>query len=191
MRIITDLEIQTLPLIELPTKVTVCNDINDLEHHLKEFELVKAIGIDTEKRPSFKKGTIHPLALVQISTHQHTLLIQIQQTGYHPKLWEILENPSILKIGVALRDDFKDLGNIHPIEPKGVINLDALAKAQGLPKSGLRFLAAQFLNARISKKLQTSNWAVTKLNPAQVKYAAIDAWVCLEIYPFLATQDKK
>jgi len=38
------------------------------------------------------------------------------------------------------------------------------------------------LRFRVSKSQQTSNWENHKLTNAQIKYAATDAWVCLEIY---------
>lgn len=182
MKIITDQEIRLLPLIDLPTEVILCNQADQLDSLLDEFKKAKFIGFDTEKRPNFKKGSNNPISLVQISTTKKTLLIQIQKTGYNPRLWDILTNPNISKIGVALKDDFKDLSQIYPLEPAGVINLDAIAKKKGLPRTGLRFLAGQFLQVRISKKVQTSNWANSELTQAQIKYAAIDAWVCLEIY---------
>jgi ribonuclease D len=43
-------------------------------------------------------------------------------------------------------------------------------------------LSALILNSRISKNQQVSNWENHVLTTPQVKYAATDAWICLEIY---------
>ncbi|MCK5105087.1 MAG: 3'-5' exonuclease domain-containing protein 2, partial [Cyclobacteriaceae bacterium] len=38
------------------------------------------------------------------------------------------------------------------------------------------------LNFRISKNQQVSNWENPILTQHQIKYAATDAWICLEMY---------
>jgi ribonuclease D len=38
------------------------------------------------------------------------------------------------------------------------------------------------LGRRISKSQQVSNWDADLLTEAQLRYAATDAWICLEIY---------
>ncbi|MGE0560171.1 MAG: hypothetical protein AB7E73_07355 [Burkholderiales bacterium] len=39
-----------------------------------------------------------------------------------------------------------------------------------------------FLGYRIPKGAKTTNWAAPQLTPAQIAYAATDAWVCRELY---------
>ena len=43
-------------------------------------------------------------------------------------------------------------------------------------------MAAIILGERISKSQQLSNWEAQVLTEAQLRYAAIDAWVCREMY---------
>ena len=38
-----------------------------------------------------------------------------------------------------------------------------------------------FLGFRVPKGARTSNWAALRLSPAQVTYAATDAWACREL----------
>ena len=52
----------------------------------------------------------------------------------------------------------------------------------GVQNIGVRNMAAIFLNFRISKGQQTTNWEREELTEKQKIYAATDAWVCLEIY---------
>ena len=54
---------------------------------------------------------------------------------------------------------------------------------------GLRNLAAIFFGARISKKAQLTNWDRPDFNSGQVLYAATDAWICLEMYRFLESEN--
>jgi len=46
----------------------------------------------------------------------------------------------------------------------------------------LKKLAGITLDIRISKNQQLSNWERDELSEGQQRYAATDAWVCLEIY---------
>jgi len=43
-------------------------------------------------------------------------------------------------------------------------------------------LTAIILGFRISKNAQVSNWEAKELNEKQIRYAATDAWVCLEMF---------
>src|SRR3972149_3435206 len=50
------------------------------------------------------------------------------------------------------------------------------------PQDLERALAAIFLGIRIPKGNRTSNWAAPRLSPAQITYAATDAWACRELF---------
>jgi ribonuclease D len=63
-----------------------------------------------------------------------------------------------------------------------VVDLGEIAKHRGLKQTGLRNLAGLFLDGRITKGPQTSNWAQHVLTPTQLRYAATDAWACRELY---------
>ena len=43
-------------------------------------------------------------------------------------------------------------------------------------------MSAIILGIKISKTQQLSNWEAETLSDAQQRYAATDAWVCLEMY---------
>jgi ribonuclease D len=40
----------------------------------------------------------------------------------------------------------------------------------------------RLLGFRIPNCTKTSNWAARELSPAQIAYAATDAWVCRELF---------
>jgi ribonuclease D len=44
------------------------------------------------------------------------------------------------------------------------------------------------LKIRISKAEQVSNWEADKLTERQLRYAATDAWACLEIFQKLKAE---
>ena len=86
---------------------------------------------------------------------------------------------------VTIRDDIKGLQQLGSFMPQGTVELSQLARQLGIVTCGLRNLAGIFLNVRISKKAQLSNWEQEELTESQRNYAATDAWISREIYGFL------
>lgn len=142
----------------------------------------QVVGFDTETRPAFRKGESHLPCLVQIATTRAAYLFQLQQVDCADALAELLAAPDIVKAGVALAHDLRQLKLLFPFEPASVLELGAIAKRQGMRQTGLRNLAGIFLGFRIPKGTRTSNWAAPRLSAAQINYAATDAWACRELY---------
>ena len=140
------------------------------------------VGFDTETRPSFVKGQSHLPCLVQIATARAVYLFQLRRRDFSTVLTEILESPRIVKSGISLADDIRQLKQLFTFEQAGVLDPGIVANRNGLAQTGLRNLAGIFLGFRIPKGTRTSNWAVQHLSAAQINYAATDAWACRELY---------
>lgn len=140
------------------------------------------LGFDTETRPSFKKGTSHQVALLQLSTATDAFLFRINKIGIPPYLADVLSNPAILKIGIAIRDDIRHLKAVALFKPEGFVELQEYVRQFGIENSGLSKLAGIILNFRISKSQQLTNWENDTLTEPQQLYAATDAWAAYEIY---------
>ena len=97
-------------------------------------------------------------------------------------LAKIFSNKDIIKVGIAVRDDIKDLKKIIPFNEESIVDLNVLAPQLGFESIGAKKLSALVLGIRISKRQQVSNWEVEDLTQAQIDYAATDAWICREIY---------
>ena len=130
----------------------------------------------------------NPTAIIQLSTGDEAFLFRLQKIPNLLPLFRLMEDPSITKLGISITDDLKDLNKVRPFTPQGFIDLNHTAKEIGMKHIGVRKLAALCLEYRISKGQQTSNWENEKLTEAQQRYAATDAWVCLEIYHKLRNQ---
>ena len=63
------------------------------------------LGIDTETRPSFTAGLRYEVSLLQIATEDECYLFRLNKIGLPKSLLHLLEDPSILKVGLSLRDD--------------------------------------------------------------------------------------
>ncbi len=175
-------QIYSLPLIRFTGKIIYVDSGKKLKPALNYLANESILGFDTETKPSFKKGVKNKVALLQLAGENTAVLIRLNKVGLKDGLIDILTDSSILKVGVALHDDIKILNKIHSFDPGSFIDLQQHVKKFGIEDNSLKKLAANILKFRISKQQQTSNWENPELTPAQIEYAALDAWVCYMIY---------
>ena len=181
-RRISKAEINELPLIAWEGEIQILESVEEMEAAAAVLVNESHLGFDTETRPSFKKGDYYPPALIQLATEQCVYLFRISETETFDPLLPILESPDILKTGVAIKDDVKELRAIEDFTPNGFVEIADITVKLGYENRGLRALAGLLLQGRISKAAQVTNWARPKLDNKQVRYAATDAWISREIY---------
>ncbi len=179
---ITSEELNLLPLKAFEGKVQMITEADKLAKVKLEIEKHEIVGFDTETRPSFKRGQIFKVALLQLAVPNKVFLVRLHQTGLPKEIISIFENTDIIKAGVAIHDDIKSLQKLHNFKPSSFVELATMAKTCGLQVESVKKLAGLLLGIRISKSAQTSNWEAPTLTEKQIDYAATDAWVCLEIY---------
>lgn len=175
-------EIGNLPLKAYSGKVELIHDAKHLPSVFDEINRHEVVGFDTETRPSFRKGQLFKVSLMQLATPEHVFLIRLQHTGFTPEIISFLESGNVLKTGVGIRDDLNALNRLQRFKPAGFVDLVTLAREAGLKVESVKKLAGLILGFRISKSAQTSNWEARTLTSKQIEYAATDAWVCLELY---------
>ena len=179
---ITKEQVNELPLQRYEGKVVVVSNAEQLNSALEELEKAPVIGFDTESKPTFHKGQYNPVAMIQMAIPGKVFLIRINMTGFTPGLQDIFADERIVKAGISIRDDMKDLQRLAIFKPANVVDLNHIAAEIGIVNIGVRSLSGIVLGIRISKGQQTSNWERETLSEGQISYAATDAWVCLEIY---------
>ncbi|MBE6309424.1 MAG: 3'-5' exonuclease domain-containing protein 2 [Bacteroidales bacterium] len=181
-------EIATLNIETFKGQIYIIDTIANAKKALTYLNKQKLIGFDTETRPSFKKGVVRPMALMQLSTYNECFLFRINKIGMPDSLIDFLENKSITKIGLSLKDDFGVLRrSINKTCPEGFIELQTLVKEFNISDISLQKIYAILFDKRISKGQQLSNWEAPQLSKAQCDYAALDAWACLTIYQHLTS----
>lgn len=181
-KFITKDDINLLDLGKFNGEITLVDTDEALEKACSEIAQCAIIGIDTETKPSFKKGIINTVALLQIATDKKAYIIRLKKVSMTAQLAGIFANKEIKKIGIAVFDDLKDLKKLHPFKDESVVDLNLLAPKLGFESIGAKKLSALVLGIRISKRQQVSNWELENLSQAQIDYAATDAWLCREIY---------
>lgn len=182
-------EINACPVQIFGGPVYIIRSQAELRQAAGELAREDLLGFDTESRPSFTKGESYPPSLLQLAGGSAVYLFQLKHLGFPGELGEILASHRIIKAGVSLERDLKELQLLGSFCQAGFVDVGSIAKQAGIKNHGLRGLAAVLLGFRISKRAQTSNWARETLTPDQVQYAATDAWVSREIYVSMQERD--
>lgn len=172
----------TYNFLSFPGKIHLITTDQGLNSVATELMSVKAFGFDTETRPAFKKGEVYPVALLQLATETDAYIVRMRQISQFDILKDIFENSEVVKVGVAIRDDLKQLKKKFHFTQQNFIELQDLAKVKGLKNFGLKGMAQEVLQETITKGPKTTNWEAHELTQKQIMYAATDAWLGLKLY---------
>ena len=175
-------EISTMPTAAFDGRIITIDTAAAVDQAMKALSQESAVGIDTETRPSFRKGVQHDVSLIQLSTADTCFLIRLNRTGMPDSLVAFLENRSITKIGLSLHDDYQALCKRRKFKAGGFLDLQKHVGEFGIEEMSLQKIFAIVFGKRISKSQQLTNWENDVLTDKQKLYAATDAWACLEIY---------
>lgn len=175
-------DMANLPIRRYEGEIRLIATPQDLTHALADIRQEYVVGFDTETRPAFRKGESYLPCLAQVATARAVYLFRLRDQDVFSLLSEILAAPHIVKTGVALAHDLRQLKLLFPFDEKNVLDLGVVARRGGHGQSGVRNLAGMFLGFRIPKGTKTSNWAEPQLSAAQMTYAATDAWACRELF---------
>jgi len=175
-------EVNALEIKRYEGEVRLVENAQELERATAAWRDERVVGFDTETRPAFKPGESYLPALAQIATAHCVYLLPLQRFDCSGALRTLLEAPHTIKSGVGMPDDFRALRKRFEFSEKAIVDLGAIARSHKLKQSGVRYLAALFMQTRIPKGAKTSNWAAARLTQQQIAYAATDAWICRELY---------
>jgi ribonuclease D len=181
-RKMTKLEINRLVCRRYEGPIRLVRTLDELDSVIQRIQTENVLGFDTETRPCFRKGQDYLPSLLQLATTDAVYLFQLNHIGLPESLIQILESKDVVKTGVGLDNDIRQLKKMGVKNPVNFVDTGDLARKYGLHNHGLRGLTAVLLGFRISKGAQVTNWDRKELTGAQVKYAATDAWVSRELY---------
>ena len=179
---IDKITLQTLPLTSFEGEVIVVDMPNKVQEAVDYLRQFVVLGVDTEARPSFKRGVHYPTALVQVATMERCFLFRLTHVGMPHGLADIFADPNICKVGLAFKDDLNGLRRRRDFKPANCIDLQSMVCKYGIMELGLQKIFAIIFAQRISKAQQLTNWENSHLTPEQIKYASTDAWATLKIY---------
>jgi len=162
----------------------------------------KAVGFDAEWVPS--QGS--PPALLQLATFEAAYLVDLLALSSSAVLGEalgaIMSARNVTKVSF---EGAKDLGRIAAAMPAlsackrvaPLVDLHDLAAGRRAEEEGtskkrakeglnLKSLVEKYLGLPLDKTMQMSDWSRRPLSAAQAQYAALDAWVVLQVYELLS-----
>ncbi len=174
-----------MPKAVFPGEIHVVQTPEEIEKASVQLGNYTVVGIDSETRPSFSKGRMFKVALLQISSEYHCYLFRLNLTGITQPIISLLENPCITKVGLSLKDDFLMLHKRAPFKQRACVELQEYVRAFGIEEKSLQKIYAILFGEKISKSQRLTNWEAPTLTESQKLYAATDAWACLNIYNHL------
>ena len=150
--------ITALPVVHFEGRIVVVISAGEAEKAVDYLLTQPILGVDTETRPSFKKGQIHKVALLQVSTHDTCFLFRLNYLGMAPAIVRLLEDVKVPKVGLSWHDDILQLHKRAEFTPGNFIDLQKHVGEIGVEDRSLQKLYANFFGQRISKSQQLSNW---------------------------------
>ncbi|XP_002974045.2 Werner Syndrome-like exonuclease [Selaginella moellendorffii] len=193
-----------LPRLEFKGRVFYSSTAEEAESAaaelLQSIESLKAdgtrdivLGFDTEWKPSFERGAVPGrTAVLQLCLDSSRCYVfHIFHSGIPPQLQKLLEEETISKAGIGISGDVSKLKLDYGVTVTGSVDLSAMAN-QKLKRSqswSLSSLAEELTCKVIDKPtdIRCGDWELQPLSPAQLSYAATDAFASLHLYQALAS----
>lgn len=143
-------------------------------------------GFDTESKPTFVKDQVSDGPhIVQLATLEQAWVFQLHDPACRAVVAQLLALPGFTKAGFGLGDDRKRIQSKLGVQALDVLDLNTVFRERGYRKDmGVKGAVAVLFQQRFikSKKAATSNWSVSSLSPAQVVYAANDAYAAIRVF---------
>lgn len=178
-------EVSNYPTVQFTGRIITIDTKEQSERAAQALSKEKILGLDTETRPSFRKGVHYDVSLLQLSTADTCFLFRLNRIGLTNALVKLLESTETIKIGLSLHDDFNMLKARRSFTPGSFVELQKYVSKFGIEEMSLQKIYAIIFAQRISKRQQLTNWDADVLTDKQKIYAATDAWACLNIYNYL------
>lgn len=177
-------EIEQLELATFDCPIVVIDQVNEEYAEAVDYlSRQSVIGFDTETKPCFQANQPrNKMALLQLSGPDKAYLFRLHAVGLPKPVAAILADPKIVKVGAAVKDDIRGLQKYLKFNPKNFVDLQIIGQDYGIQDKSVKKMAAIIMGVKVSKAQQLSNWEAPVLSGAQLKYAAIDAWICREMY---------
>ena len=175
-------KISTLPKAEFDGRIHVIISKEQAEKAVNFLLKQPILGLDTETRPSFSKGTFYRVALLQVATYDLCFLFRLNIIGLTPAIVRLLEDTTVTKIGLSWHDDINGLHKMGHFETGTFIDIQDHVREIGVEDLSLQKLYANLFGQQISKAQRLTNWERDVLADKQKTYAATDAWACIQLY---------
>lgn len=175
-------QLAALPRAVFTGRIIVIDTEREAEKAVAYLMRQPLLGFDTETRPTFRPGPMHPVALLQVSTLDTCFLFRLNIIDIPDCLVQLLGENDITKVALSWSDDRGQLMRRRAFKMGQFVELQTYVRQFGIEDMSLQKLYANIFGEKISKTQQLTNWEADTLTAAQKTYAATDAWACLRLY---------
>ena len=98
-------KISELPRVLFEGRIVVILNESEAQRAVDYLLSQTVLGVDTETRPSFKKGHMNKVALLQVASHNVCFLFRLNLLGKSPSVKRLLEDTTVPKIGLSWHAD--------------------------------------------------------------------------------------
>lgn len=192
-------EIAALPPFEglQLSHIHVLKSQTQIEFATRTLREARFVGFDTESKPVFTKDAVRDGPhIIQLATLEHAFIVQVGADSTHEFLKSVIESSDVVKVGFGLKSDRGPLRTKLGIRLAEAVDLAPIVRKLGYRQAvGVKAAVAIVLGQKLqkSKSVTTSNWALAKLRPNQLQYAADDAVAALRVFhvlgrPYVSTK---
>lgn len=175
-------KIASLPCVLFDGRIVVVVSESEAAKAVDYLLSQDVLGIDTETRPSFRRGTNYKVSLLQVSSREVCFLFRLNHIRMCEPVRRLLEDEKVLKVGLSLHDDIAALKRLKNFTPGNFFDLQKHVNEIGIEDLSLQKIYANLFGQKISKTQRLTNWEADVLSEKQKGYAATDAWSCIKIY---------
>lgn len=175
-------KIASLPCVLFDGRIVVVVSESEAAKAVDYLLSQDVLGIDTETRPSFRRGTNYKVSLLQVSSREVCFLFRLNHIKMCDPVKRLLEDEGVLKVGLSLHDDIAALKKLREFKPGNFFDLQKHVNEIGIEDLSLQKIYANLFGQKISKAQRLTNWEADILSDKQKGYAATDAWSCIKIY---------
>ncbi|CAB1103500.1 unnamed protein product [Ectocarpus sp. CCAP 1310/34] len=152
------------------------------------------LGMDCEWEPPFDGSSEGAVCTLQLALPDGTAYLFHLQRGtrrtrpstFNRSLKVLLNDPTITKVGVAVKGDGSRLQRDYGVETCGMVDLRSYARTcwVDLPCRSLAGMVATALGKSLSKNpsVRFSRWSQAELTQNQVNYACLDAYAAVVLH---------
>jgi ribonuclease D len=150
-----------------------------VDRFLASIANARILAIDTEGA-SFHRF-VDRIYLLQLSTREHTAIIDPVPIGTPPTLGKLLEDPDVEIVFHDADYDLRLLRQDYGWLVRNIFDTRLAAQLLGIRSFGLAALLERYFGVKLDKKFQRADWSMRPLSQGMLDYAAQDTIHLLEL----------
>lgn len=147
---------------------------------------VRQLAVDTEGA-SFHRY-VDRIYLLQLSTQNHSAIIDPLQAGTLPGLGRLIEDRDVEIVFHDADYDLRLLRQDYGWHATNIFDTRIAAQLLGVSAFGLAALLEKYFGVKLDKQHQRADWSMRPLTPGMLDYAAQDTRYLLDLRDELATE---